>query len=293
LLLVFGDWEGLWAKVWGMPGVELAPKALSPAQFDRVRQLLYRVSRIDLQPGKERLVEGRLNSHLRRLGLPDFDAYLHHVENDRSGAEVAMMVDSLTTNKTHFFREEAHFDYLRQQVLPETRPQGRPLRFWCAGCSTGEEPFSLAILLRQEFPEIDRLDVRILATDISDRVLETARQATYPLDRLQEVPPTLLRRYFAPLRNSPGELHQLSEQITGLVCFARLNLMGAWPMKGPFDVIFCRNVMIYFDVPTRQELVRRFYSLLRPGGHLFIGHSESINGYPHQFRYVQPATYQK
>lgn len=268
----------------------LAPNALSVAQFDRIRELLYKVSRINLQQGKEKLVEARLNSRLRDLNLPDFEAYLGHLEADRAGQELAVMVDALTTNKTSFFREPAHFEYLRQQVLPELRQQRRPIRFWCAGCSTGEEPFSLALLLRRELPEIERLDLAILATDISQRVLETARSATYGQDRLEGLTPQMLQRYGTPV---PGGGHQFSAPIRGLVHFARLNLMEPWPMKGPFDAIFCRNVMIYFDVPTRQELVRRYTELLRPGGHLFIGHSESITGYPHAPRYVQPALYQK
>ena len=269
----------------------MIPPRLSQAQFEQVRRLLYRTSRIDLRPGKEKLVEARLSGRLRRLGMDGFDAYLRYLENDSSSRELAAMVDALTTNKTSFFREPAHFEYLRREILPGLARRRRSPRFWCAGCSSGEEPFSLAILLAENLKESELREVQILATDISERVLSVARQASYTRQQVQEISSRLLHKYF-DLEEGTGN-YRLRGEVARLVRFARLNLMGQWPMQGPFDAIFCRNVMIYFDTPTRERLVQRFYDLLGPGGRLFIGHSESLTSHPHSFRYVQPAVYAK
>jgi chemotaxis protein methyltransferase CheR len=199
-------------------------------------------------------------------------------------------VDAISTNKTSFFRESAHFDYLRLHVLPELLASGRPLRFWSAGCSSGEEPYSLAILLHEMASDLDRRDVRILATDISTAMLARARAGVYDTAALADLPDAALRRYFV---RAPGatERHRVGPRVASVVRFARLNLIGEWPMRGPFDVIFCRNVMIYFDRPTQARLVRRFHELLAPHGQLLVGHSESLTSLEHRFRYVQPAVY--
>ena len=263
----------------------------SAAQFDQIRQILYRTCGIDLKAGKENLVEARLTKRLRHLGLDDFDAYIRRVEEDGTGGELAFMVDALTTNKTSFFREDQHFDFLRQQVLPELGRRSRKVRIWCAGCSSGEEPFTLAILLREAWPDVDRMDVRILATDISDTVLGEARQSVYSQEKLEEVPPPLRHKYFARAASGGPDSFQVVPEVRKLVHFAALNLIGPWPMSGPFDVIFCRNVMIYFDRQTQGTLVNHFFDLLAPGGHFFISHSESLTGIPSEFNYVQPAVY--
>jgi chemotaxis protein methyltransferase CheR len=203
------------------------------------------------------------------------------------------MVDALTTNKTNFFREAQHFDYLRQRLIPQVRAVPRPLRFWSAGCSSGEEPYTLAIVLREELPDVDHRDIRILATDISTRILAVARQAVYEQETLRDLPNTVLQRYFTLVRQEPAPAYQVKESVRSMVRLARLNLMEQWPMTGPFEVIFCRNVMIYFDKKTQERLVQRFWDLLAPGGHLFIGHSEGLTAGRHAFRYVQPAVYIK
>ena len=272
-----------------MSAALLQPR-LNQDHFEHIRKMLYRVSRIDLKTGKESLVEARLGKRLRTLGLDSFDAYIHRISQDRSGNELAFMVDALTTNKTSFFREYQHFELLHQQVLPYLKEKSKKIRIWCAGCSSGEEPYSLGISMREEWPDVDRLDVRILATDISDTALEKARQALYDEDQLGEVPPRLRQKYFAPAQ---PRSYQVAGPVKDLVQFAALNLMGPWPMRGPFDVIFCRNVMIYFDRPTQEQLVQRFYSLLLPGGYFFISHSESLSGVKHSFNYVQPAVYRR
>ena len=266
---------------------------LEGAQFEHIRRLLYRFSGINLKPGREALVKARLTKRLFALGLETFDQYLGYVERDPSGRERVRMIDALTTNKTSFFRESRHFDFLRQEVLPELRKRDRPVQLWSAGCSSGEEPYSLSILIREAWPEIDPQDVRILGTDISVNILEAARKGVYRKEMLQDVSPRILQRWFTPIGNRGPTSYQIHEQIRALVQFARLNLITRWPMKGSFDVIFCRNVMIYFDKPIQQWLARRFYDLLNPGGHLLIGHSESLTGLAHEFRYVQPAVYVK
>jgi chemotaxis protein methyltransferase CheR len=261
---------------------------LSEAQFGEISRTVYDVAGIRLRPGKEGLVRSRLARRLRALGAGSYGEYLARVRADATGRELAEMVDALTTNKTSFFREPAHFDYLRERVLPAL-PAREPLRMWSAGCSTGEEPYSLAMVLRESLPDLARRDVRLLATDISSRVLAPARAGRYADAAVADVPPELLRRHF--LR--AGGAWEVAPAVRSLVTFARLNLMAVWPMRGPFEAIFCRNVMIYFDKPTQQELVARFHALLAPGGHLFVGHAESLSGIAHGFSYVQPAVYRR
>ena len=162
-----------------------------------------------------------------------------------------------------------------------------------AGCSSGEEPYSIALLLREEIPDIDRWDVRILATDISSKILAIAREAVYAEQTVEDIPPQLLRKYFTCIQTPGARAYRVNENVRAMVRLGHLNLMEPWPMKGPFDVISCRNVMIYFDKATQQDLVQRFWKLLRPEGYLFIGHSESLTGSSHEFHYVQPAIYLK
>jgi chemotaxis protein methyltransferase CheR len=264
--------------------------ALSTAQFEQVRRIVYEKCGINLTTGKEELVKSRLVKRLQALDLDSIGEYLQFVKNDLSGKELAQMLDVLTTNKTYFYRESAHFDYLCQEILPNLRQP--KLRIWSAGCSSGEEPYTVGALLREHLKNIDRYDVRILATDLSMRVLEKAKAATYAAEAFNEMPPALLQKYFTRVSANPHS-YRVKDNVRKLVTFARLNLLADWPMRGPFDVIFCRNVMIYFDLPTRDRLVNRYYRLLAPGGHLFIGHSESLNGINHQYKYVQPAAYMK
>ena len=267
----------------------VAPEAdLTPAQFRVISQTVYDVAGIQLREGKEGLVRSRLARRLRQLGLASYDEYLERIAADASRRELAEMVDLLTTNKTNFFRESAHFDFLRTHLLPELAPG--PVRLWSAGCSTGEEPYTMAMVLREAWPDVERRDVRILATDISRRVLAQATAGVYADATAGDVPAELLRRHFT---RAPGGGWQAGPGLRALVSFAQLNLMGRWPMRGPFQAIFCRNVMIYFDKPTQQKLVARYHELLAPGGYLFVGHSESLSALGHDFTYVQPAVYQK
>ena len=273
-----------------LPPVPGGAPDLRPADFRRIAGLTKDVAGINLQPGKEGLVRARLAKRLRALGLAGFAEYLAHVEGDASRAELREMIDALTTNKTSFFREPQHFDVLRDAVLPPLAAAGRAPRLWSAGCSTGEEPYTLAMTLRESLPERLSAASRVLATDISGRVLARARAATYAAEMVAEVPAPLRSRHFVA---APDGQRRVADATRALVRFARLNLMGPWPMQGPFDAILCRNVMIYFDKATQARLVDRFHDLLAPGGWLFVGHSESLTGLQHRFAYVRPAVYVK
>ncbi len=266
---------------------ELQP--LEDEHFRAIGKIVYHTAGINLHAGKEGLVRSRLAHRLRALHLDGFGEYLQFVEKDVSGAELAHMVDVLTTNKTSFFREAEHFRFLQTDVLPALASRGEPIRLWSAGCSSGEEPFTLAIVLRELLDPAVASTTRILATDISARMLGKARAASYRVDLLADVPPNLVGRHF--IREPDGETARVVDATRQLVKFARLNLMASWPMRGPFDVIFCRNVMIYFDRPTQQRIVERFSELLAPGGFLFVGHSESLTPLQHSLRYIQPAVY--
>jgi chemotaxis protein methyltransferase CheR len=263
---------------------------LSPEQFSTICTLVHRLCGINLRDGKEQLVTARLNRRLRANGMDSYDQYLRHIQSEQGGPELAEMIDALTTNKTSFFREPAHFEYLQRTLIPQWAAQTAPLRLWSAGCSSGEEPYSIAMTLRDGFPDVSRRDIRILATDLSQHMLDQGELAQYTQAAVGGLAANLVSRHFQ--RESPGFL-RVRDDLRSMVQFAQLNLQDPWPMKGPFAAIFCRNVMIYFDKATQQELIPRFHRLLAPGGHLFIGHSESLSGIRHDLRYIQPAVYRK
>lgn len=265
---------------------------LSSRQFEKISQFVCRLTGIHLKPGKEEMVKSRLNRRIAQLGMSGFDEYFKYVQRPGNEAELTSMLDALTTNKTGFFREKAHFEFLCRVVLPSLRDQQR-IRIWSAGCSSGEEPVTIAMLLREHFQDCDQRDVRVLATDLSTQVLSRARQGCFPEKRVSALPKALLGRYFSSQDTPEGLSYQARPEVLSLIGFARLNLMSRWPMRGPFQVIFCRNVMIYFDRLTQERLVGRFAQLLAPGGHFFVGHSESLTGRSHPFRFIQPAVYQK
>jgi chemotaxis protein methyltransferase CheR len=275
------------------PGESIFQAVLHPKDFEQISQIVYKQCGIRLTSGKEELVRSRLIRRLRALELTSFESYLQFVKEDRTTQELRTMIDALTTNKTSFFRENQHFEYMRNHILPGLKAQSTRLRIWSAGCSSGEEPYTIAMILQEEWPNIHLADVRILATDISTRVLTKARAAEYEKEYLRDIPQDYISKYFTLLRSTPTRVYGIQDKIKKLIRFAQLNLMESWPMKGPFDIIFCRNVMIYFDSATQVQLVRRFYDLLVPGGHLLVGHSESLVANSCGFKYVQPATYTK
>ena len=272
----------------------LEKETISERQFQFISDLVKDRCGINLHDGKKDLVQARLAKCIRQAGHEDAQAFLDHVKTDHSGEAVAGLIDAMSTNLTSFFRESQHFDYLRETFLPaliaKRKLTGQQrLRGWSAGCSTGEEPYSLAMTLI-EAAGSDVLDVKLLATDISRPVLETARQGVYDKARLDSVPVAFRTRYFEP--GGQGRF-KAGQPLRDVVRFNHLNLMETWPFTGPFDFIFCRNVMIYFDKPTQQRLVSRFYDCLEPGGLLFTGHSESLTGVSHKFKYVLPTIYAK
>jgi chemotaxis protein methyltransferase CheR len=259
---------------------------LETRDFEAIRDLVYDVAGIHLHEGKRGLVRARLIRRLKELDVLEFSSYVALVRSPEGRQELPRMVDILTTNKTSFFRESAHFDFLTRDLAPVWATDQRDIRIWSAGCSTGEEPYTLAMLLRRD---LSGPRGRILATDISQRVLEQARAGLYTERQVEDIPVELQKTAFTRRPGQDGL--SIHDDLRRMVRFARLNLMDAWPMRGPFKAIFCRNVMIHFDRPTQERLVNRFASLLARGGHLFIGHAESLTGLRHPYEYVQPALY--
>jgi chemotaxis protein methyltransferase CheR len=270
----------------------LAPIDLSVSEFMQIRDLLYKICGIDMPAGKEGLVKARLAKRLKHLQLESFADYISYLKTDQSSHELGVMVDELTTNKTNFYREATHFEFLAEQILPDLQ-QRKKMRIWCAACSTGEEPYTLSMQVHDSVTNIDQVDVRILATDISPTVLKKAQAGLYEQNQMDGVGVEQKRKYFTEDENNGQMIYRVRDRVSSMITFARLNLMHPWPMQGPFDAVFCRNVMIYFDRDTRESLINRFYEKLRPGGYLFVGHSESLSSLAHDFTYVQPAIYMK
>lgn len=246
--------------------------------FAFIASTLYEDAGIHLPASKANLVYSRLAKRLRALGLENFRDYCALVGSEDGVTERAQMIAALTTNVTRFFREPHHFDHLRAKVIePNVKDirAGKRLRIWSAGCSSGQEPYSIALTLLGLLPDARGYDARILATDINTHVLETARRGVYPVEELTSVPIELRRSWMEPAGN--GAM-RLDDGPRGLVTYRQLNLVGTWPMRGPFDAVFCRNVAIYFDERTQVRLLNRIASLVRPGGYLYLGHSERLIG---------------
>jgi chemotaxis protein methyltransferase CheR len=265
------------------------------AHFEFLRAHVREHAGIALSEAKRELVYTRFSRRLRALELEGFDEYCDLIRGgDRQ--ELVELVNAITTNLTGFFREPHHFRHLAGSVLPElmARDTGkRRLRLWSAGCSTGEEPYSMAMVVRESVRPWSDWDLRILATDIDSGVIAEARHGIYPVDRTQGVSADRLRRWFRKGAAANAGLAKVDGQIAWLVTFKQLNLLDTWPMAGPFDVIFCRNVVIYFDKPTQQVLFERMADLLADRGYLFIGHSESLFKVSDRFTLVDRNTYRK
>jgi chemotaxis protein methyltransferase CheR len=266
-------------------------------QFRRLCAIVHQHCGITLHDGKQDLVRARVARQLRSKPFANANDYLETVMNDPAGEEFASLIDALSTNLTSFFRESSHFTYLSQELLPKVMARQRQrrlshIRAWSAACSTGEEPYTIAITLCEALEGKGHWDAKILATDISRNVLRTAVNGTYDAPRVDGVPQSLRAKYFAAPPGAADRL-RVAAAARSMVTFNYLNLMDPWPFSGPFDFIFCRNVMIYFDKPTQEKLVNRFWNCLASDGVLFTGHSESLTGIAHKFEYVRPTIYLK
>jgi len=270
---------------------------LSPREFQQLGEWIQAGCGIRMPPSKRIMVEARLRRRLRALGMTSFGDYCAHVFGASGEDERAHLVDAITTNKTDFFREPQHFEYLVRAALPElVRSRGaglrRPLAVWSAGCSTGEEPYTLAMVLGEVAAGMPGFDFLILATDISTAVLRHAAQATYAEERVAPVPLPLRKKYLLRSRDRGRQLVRIAPEARRHVRFRQLNFMdGEFGLREPMDVIFCRNVMIYFDCATQEELLNRFCRHLAPGGYVFLGHSETIHGLDVPLRQVAPTVY--
>ncbi len=266
--------------------------SLDTGTFNEIRDLVYRHSGIALADHKQALVSSRLSKRIRILGLGGFDEYCMRLQADESGRELVLLIDAISTNVTCFFREVKHFEVLAAALRQSYAAGRRKFRIWCAASSTGEEPYSLAITARENLGE--DVDVKILATDISTSVLARARQGIYENKHVEKLDREVLRRWFLRGAGKADGYFRVRPELSDIVRFGRINLARqGWPIKGPLDIIFCRNVMIYFDNGLRAMLVARFYSLLREGGILFTGHSESFSGMAGEFSKIQSSVYVK
>ncbi len=268
--------------------------------FHRLSGFIYDELGIKMAPAKQTMLEGRLAKRLRTLKLPSIGAYCDYLFSAAGRSEeLVHLVNAVTTNKTDFFREPAHFNYLTQTVLPELlagRSAGAPLKLWSAGCSSGEEPYTLAMVLNEIQASKPGLGLQfdILATDISTRVLEMAQRAVYHQDRIAPIPLPLRKKYLLKSKDPENPVVRIAPQQRKQVKFGRLNFMDAdFGLRERMDVIFCRNVIIYFDKQTQEELINKFCRHLNPGGYLFLGHSESLHGYAVPLTQVAPTVYRK
>jgi chemotaxis protein methyltransferase CheR len=270
--------------------MKLTNVEMKDGDFDRISKLVYEQCGIHLHEGKKELVKARLGKRLREGNFRSFADYYRHVTTREGQEELIIMIDSISTNLTYFFREDSHFRKL-EKILPQLS-ENKKLNIWCAGCSTGEEPYSIAMIVREQISS-SIIDVKILATDISTKVLKTAQAAVYSADKTNKIPEPLLKKYFQYGTGPSSGLYRVKKDLRNLIEFRRLNLIEPFPQQFRFDVIFCRNVMIYFDKATQSVLINKYYEHLEKGGYLFVGHSESLTGLLHPFKYSEPSIYRK
>lgn len=270
---------------------------ISDEEFKLLRDLVYNNIGINLTEEKRNLLMGRLQKILRARSFSNFRDYYNFIINDKSGEALSELANSISTNHTFFYREKDHFEFFLSTALPEIvsiakEQRSTDLRIWSAGCSSGEEPYNLMMLMLEYFGrDYNKWTAGVLATDISEKALDFARRAVYSNDRVRYLPVEYKNRYLKKVNKDEWEV---IDQIKKDVVFRRFNLMNeVFPFKKQFHSIFCRNVMIYFDEPTRIKLVNKFYDLLLPGGYLFIGHSETLKRETHKFQFVMPALYKK
>ncbi len=260
---------------------------LSDPELRDISAFLYQAAGISLAPSKKALVSGRLGKRLQATGCRTYAEYLRHIRSD--AAERQHTIDLLTTNETYFFREPKHFAYLSEQVLPKAEA-GRPFRVWSAACSSGEEPYSISMVLAER---LGWRDWQVVGSDISTRILQQAREAIFPMERAEKIPPPYLKAFCLKGTGAHHGKFTLIPELRERVQFREVNLNSALPDLGLFDMIWLRNVMIYFDAATKRAVCQRLLAALRPGGFFFIGHSESLNGLDCPLQAIQPAIYRK
>lgn len=267
---------------------------ISEGEFASISKLVYSKFGINLSEKKVSLVKGRLNKYLHEKGFGNFSDYYASVVADTSGRELLNLVDKISTNHTFFYREPEHFNLLRQEYLPEWARTHQPdaLRLWCAGCASGEEAYTLAITVSEAFPALGAFTGPVIfANDISTTVLETAKRGVYPHDRIRNLPKELILKYFTRIGE---DSYQVKDRLKQLVLFRRMNfIQDDYPFKHKFDFVFFRNVMIYFDNPTKQALLEKIHRHMKEGSYLFIGHSESLGRDQDFYHYIQPAVYER
>jgi len=273
-------------------------RPVTDKEFGLFQKLIYEKAGIYLAEPKIALVDSRLAKRIRELGLDSFAAYYHHVVEDRDGAEIIELLDRISTNETHFFREPRQFEFLETRILADWSAEAaagmrsRRIVVWSAGCSTGEEPYSLAMTLRERFPLSAGWEIEILATDLSTRVLDRARAAIWPIAKAEEIPPKYLKRFMLKGIGAQAGKMKMTPEIRSMVRFERLNLNDDdYPVSRSFDLILCRNVLIYFDGPSRLRVIHRLLNHLTSSGYLFVGHAESLNGVTDRVSPVMPTVY--
>lgn len=270
---------------------------MTDGQFDYLRMLAKTHAGIVLPDYKRNMVYRRVSKRLAALGLKNFESYCDMISGPSGQGEIEFFVNALTTNKTEFFRENHHFEHLESVALPDLRKKrehegSHRIRIWSAGCSSGQEPYSIAMTLSNAFADVSLWDAKILATDIDTDMLERSRSGVFPMRELLTVPAPLRLKHVAS-REGETESGEIKPELRSLITFNQLNLHGAWPMKGKFDIIFCRNVIIYFDKVDQRRLFDRFADLMQEGAYLYIGHSESLYKVTERFRPIGQSIYQK
>lgn len=266
--------------------------AFSKDEFSFISDLVYEKIGIVLGDHKKNMVYGRLSKRLRKLGLTSFQDYIAKLKDDVNEEELTQLMNAITTNVTSFFRESHHFEHLKKvlaDIIADIR-KGQRVRIWSAGCSCGMEPYTIASVLCDMIPNIEQYDVKILATDIDQKMLEVSKKGQYGIEQLNNVPDNFKHKY---TMNIDKDTFDISDKLKKLVVFKRLNLLHEWPMKGPFDVIFCRNVVIYFDNETQSVIFDKYADLLKKDGWLYIGHSETLMNISERYKLHGKSIYQK
>ncbi|MDR1135410.1 MAG: protein-glutamate O-methyltransferase CheR [Clostridiales Family XIII bacterium] len=261
-------------------------------EFNAITNFIKSNYGVDLHK-KRALIEGRLGNYIPGLGFKNYMDYFEFAKNDGSGEELVSLLNRLTTNHTYFMREREHFDFYENAILPwiDRELHSKDLRVWCAGCSTGQEPYTLALLTFEYLASAAAAwEHTILASDLSNKALDIAKKGLYPKSDLEKMPAEWVKKYFV---SHDENMFSVSDKLKKSLAFRRFNLLDRFSFRQPFQAIFCRNVMIYFDIPTKNTLINKFYDVLLPGGFLLIGQSESLSSCTHKFRYVMPSVYQK